>query len=1044
MTMQKRRLQQIRGNYTTPPPCCCRYVPLLLLLATILLPSTCFAQDDDSNITSNNTDTSQPPFNVDGFLSLEDLQFCSSALEQSDANNDNEVDSDEYVTFSQLMNPTLDVISDIDNYRDMPLAFKAAFLRTACLCSLPDFGGDEDALSCCFGTAAHLRATTQRLYLYAACSYNLAAAETVRMPSHAPTNEPTIAATSEPTTMEPTVEPSMIPTTMAPSAAPTTNAVPTLAPSSVASQPSTRPSPAASPSLSPAPTTTKSSVQTARVAYRIRILDGQALFRTNSSFFDSYLNDLGAAMGLLAPQVVKDTFGDNGRRLYHGGKRRLNVVYGNQPDTIYTMQYVECPKGIPKTDVCQRIVDKVSLELSGKDANDPIATVDEYEATLSNAIARGDLAASLEQVSPDSPVIILDDTQKLGASPPQTPTDKAITDESGLSAGGAVGIAIGALVLIVPLALLAMRKKRRKSESAAAAELEKVPVKDIEENDNFSAAAVSGNDAASSVADKDVYIENEGAAAAAAAGGGTLLGAHAPNYGRKDRQQQQQDYELMDMDMGEDVMAEPGMDDDHHTTASSEAGNSGWSSSAGLSSLNTGSMDESMDAAMAAGTTLAAIGSTSALSRVVVEHGDDTETGASESDADIAPELARSQLDGLIEAGDWAAVGATAALLAAASDSASMDSKSHVTGRSERSRDTTRSGVDSARAAELDQLIDAGDWEGVVLAAAKFETAESGADTDGDHASMDATESEADMSNSRTGVSTSAGTSQSDSISQKARTAAIRKEVVELVERVVPEELDNVDEMMNQFKGREDELLETLRTMQERFIAQKARETNQKSAKIEARRTVREAAGMNAARTDTGPRQAVSPEASSGDVSARSADRSSIASVPSEERRTALESAIEAGDWEAVGAAAALMSDADTGSNNSGDISQLNEALSSVENSQRSQRSEISESDTARAARIDSLVGKSDWQGVVEATKLFSDEDKPLRSQEEEEALAEAEAWMKIAEDTKEGATDAAASEAAEWAIQKSLSQLQEEERQQGKKEPSGDDEDEV
>ena len=408
----------------------------------------------------------------------------------------------------------------------------------------------------------------------------------------------------------------------------------------------------------------------------------------------------------------------------------------------------------------------------------------------------------------------------------------------------------------------------------------------------------------------------------------------------------------------------------------------------------------------------------------------------SESDADIAPEIARSQLDGLIEAGDWAAVGATAALLAAASDSASMDSKSHVTGRSERSRDTTRSGVDSARAAELDQLIDAGDWEGVVLAAAKFESAESDADMDTDQLSLGADDSQAGFSSSR---ETAPSSGILDTASQSAKREDTRKEVEELVMRVVPEEVDNIDEMMNQFKGREDELLETLRTMQERFIAQKAREVNQKSAKLEARRTVQEAAaGLGSGRAST------TSSALSSDASGRSADRSSIASVPSEERRTALESAIEAGDWEAVGAAAAIMSDADTGSINSADISQLNEALSSVENSQRSMRSEISESDTARAARIDALVDKSDWQGVVEATKKFTDEDKPVRSKEEEEALAEAEAWMKIAEETKEGATDAAASDAAEWAIQKSLSQLREEERQQSKREFSGEDEDEV
>ena len=37
-----------------------------------------------------------------------------------------------------------------------------------------------------------------------------------------------------------------------------------------------------------------------------------------------------------------------------------------------------------------------------------------------------------------------------------------------------------------------------------------------------------------------------------------------------------------------------------------------------------------------------------------------------------------------------------------------------------------------------------------------------------------------------------------------------------MVKRVVPDETDNVDEMMRQFRGREEELVETLRTMQER------------------------------------------------------------------------------------------------------------------------------------------------------------------------------------------------------------------------------------
>ena len=61
-----------------------------------------------------------------------------------------------------------------------------------------------------------------------------------------------------------------------------------------------------------------------------------------------------------------------------------------------------------------------------------------------------------------------------------------------------------------------------------------------------------------------------------------------------------------------------------------------------------------------------------------------------------------------------------------------------------------------------------------------------------------------------------------------------------MVRRVVPDEIDNVDEMMKQFRGREEELVETLRTMQERSVAQRARAAVHKSAKIQARRSVQE------------------------------------------------------------------------------------------------------------------------------------------------------------------------------------------------------------
>ena len=62
----------------------------------------------------------------------------------------------------------------------------------------------------------------------------------------------------------------------------------------------------------------------------------------------------------------------------------------------------------------------------------------------------------------------------------------------------------------------------------------------------------------------------------------------------------------------------------------------------------------------------------------------------------------------------------------------------------------------------------------------------------------------------------------------------VRAEVEALVRRVVPEEADNIDEMMAQFKGREEELIEKLRRIQERAIARRARLAVQMVARVKA------------------------------------------------------------------------------------------------------------------------------------------------------------------------------------------------------------------
>jgi hypothetical protein len=395
----------------------------------------------------------------------------------------------------------------------------------------------------------------------------------------------------------------------------------------------------------------------------------------------------------------------------------------------------------------------------------------------------------------------------------------------------------------------------------------------------------------------------------------------------------------------------------------------------------------------------------------------------------------------------------------------------------------------------LDHLVDAGDWEGVVAAAAKFEAqaetgtasgtgSGTGSRSSRTHSSVES--SGGSGSNTGTGTNTagspSVTTSLSDTASKAQKREEIRSEVEALVRRVVPEEIDNVDEMMNQFKGREEELVETLRTMQERAVAQKARAAGHRAAKTEARRAVqrtgsgptppgsviqkvasleiKEAAlgtggvaaagiGMAAASTAVLLTSTSKDDTDQKPAAKDHVDKESKVVV---DARSALEDAIEAGDWEAVGEAAAMISDNSVTSVSTGEIDRLaNTNLSISTTGTNKSRDKLSGVNAERAAELDVLIERGDWTGVVSVANRFSSTDKKdlsestgIRSKEEEEALLEAELWMKIADQKRaEGAMDAGASDAAEWAIQRSLSQLREADKKQ-RKSGNANDEDEV
>jgi len=389
--------------------------------------------------------------------------------------------------------------------------------------------------------------------------------------------------------------------------------------------------------------------------------------------------------------------------------------------------------------------------------------------------------------------------------------------------------------------------------------------------------------------------------------------------------------------------------------------------------------------------------------------------GHKQSQFAIKDELYRA-----IKLGDWSLVGATAAIIAQ-SPTDFLTAQVDTSNSSGFSSDNSNI-IDAEKAAELDRLVENGDWEGVVLAAAKYE-AESDKDggTEGSASNSEGHKFLDSRSHASQGDANSTNSPSISTASNNLKRAEIRAEVEALVRRVVPDEIDNVDEMMHQFRGREEELLETLRTMQERSIAARQREANRRNAKREARKTAKSnkpPLGRKASEDLSSSFYSATSKIDSDDPSRQSNQESNT--TPS---RVALDNAIQIGDWEAVGKTATLLCEESVSSGSD------YHSVQSTEN--RSLGSSLmSATDTARAAELEDLIDKGDWSGVVAAASRFTVADKHKRRvkgdesiskdsgfddsvsqsteakkektlKEEEDALAQAEIWMTIAAQSK-------------------------------------------
>lgn len=210
---------------------------------------------------------------------------------------------------------------------------------------------------------------------------------------------------------------------------------------------------------------------------------------------------------------------------------------------------------------CQDIQASIKILLDGKDAK----VIEEgYKAGLTKAIKEGKLQEKLDEVNPDAVVSVL-----TGVNLP----DRGIST-----------IAIGAIVvagIVCSLAILALLVVARRRKSGSL---------DQKDDNSFPSTPV----------ESPQTLENG------------VVGATGADYGKNAKKAPV--VAFGNLEEADDIEAAGASHD-----SSSNAGSSGWSSSAGVSSLNTGSVDSGFGSKDATGANLAEMGAASAVAGIAVK-----------------------------------------------------------------------------------------------------------------------------------------------------------------------------------------------------------------------------------------------------------------------------------------------------------------------------------------------------------------------------------------------------------------------------------------
>jgi hypothetical protein len=506
-------------------------------------------------------------------------------------------------------------------------------------------------------------------------------------------------------------------------------------------------------------------------------------------------------------------------------------------------ELLDCPEFVHDEDRCEEITASIGIFVEDGVTNaNQLAR--EFESAMEVAIRSQQLQISLDRIHMDAPLWIVTGTDvappRATSLPPPYVQDEYTPD--GLSLGAVVGMITGGLVALLIFMGIFLRRRgptKRRDSTGKDTDIED-GVCQVESEESTSTAVQSQNTNKSGPQSPFDY-----------------------DYDQRDRPPPPPEAVGADKTTSDDA-----------SSSSSYAGSSGWSSYASPSTRDTScSIDESTPSE--GFEHLVDLGEMDSWNGVALRRR--SFSGDPSTEEEVATTV--SYLDQANESGDWAAVGGTGAMLASSSFEASCLSVASSTSNHTFLRAPLRSNaIIPARAAELaasrygvegvdessigdwllrqkntldsndgDQSLDTGTGKISIrslLESVASSLATRGGDqqADDDNRSLCASTSPIQSQGSTCEGSSldrhAAITTTSEVFSDQARLGEIQAEIEILTRDVAPEEMDNIDDMMAHFKGNEEELLETLWTMKERSVAQRARLADRKTAQRAARATV--------------------------------------------------------------------------------------------------------------------------------------------------------------------------------------------------------------